>query len=66
MLLAYSTTKTTAEVLRDYGFVAPGNPNDRIALDAADFSNDDGLPMLDAARLVAHLSMRGNLKDVRA
>lgn len=30
--ITYGTDKTNAELMRDYGFIVPGNPNDRLDL----------------------------------
>ena len=32
--ISYGESKTSAELFRDYGFICPGNPNDRISLPA--------------------------------
>lgn len=34
--ISYGASKSNAELLRDYGFVVPGNVNDRVSFHAVD------------------------------
>ncbi|GLI69471.1 hypothetical protein VaNZ11_014089, partial [Volvox africanus] len=56
--ICYGEGKPNFEVMRDYGFIVPGNPNDRITL-----SNQDTLPPLNGASLLEALGLKGDWRN---
>lgn len=41
--ISYGSDKTNAELMRDYGFCVPGNPNDRLDFTASDWQQHAGI-----------------------
>ncbi|GIL48199.1 hypothetical protein Vafri_4886 [Volvox africanus] len=56
--ICYGEGKPNFEVMRDYGFITPGNPNDRITL-----PNQDTLPALNGASLLEALGLKGDWRN---
>ncbi|EFJ46660.1 hypothetical protein VOLCADRAFT_92848 [Volvox carteri f. nagariensis] len=56
--ICYGEDKPNFEVMRDYGFVVPGNPNDRIKL-----PNQDSLPELNGVSLLESVGLKGDWRE---
>lgn len=56
--ICYGESKPNAEVMRDYGFVVPGNPNDRITV-----PEHGPLPTLNAASLFGSVGFVGDWRE---
>ncbi|KAG2499539.1 hypothetical protein HYH03_002485 [Edaphochlamys debaryana] len=56
--ISYGEAKSNAEVMRDYGFVVPGNPNDRLRLPGL-----EQLPPLNGASLLESIGFKGDWRE---
>ncbi|KAG2451954.1 hypothetical protein HYH02_003728 [Chlamydomonas schloesseri] len=56
--ISYGESKPNPEVMRDYGFVVPGNPNDRIKL-----PDQDQLPALYGASVMESVGFKGDWRE---
>ncbi|WIA21504.1 hypothetical protein OEZ85_000708 [Tetradesmus obliquus] len=76
LTISYGATKPNAECLRDYGFVVPGNPCDRVhftrsgeasssssSSSSSTIDEEDPLPRLNPVSLLLALSFTGDLSD---
>ncbi|GLC52280.1 hypothetical protein PLESTB_000604500 [Pleodorina starrii] len=57
--ICYGESKPNFEVMRDYGFVVPSNPNDRVT----GLPNQDTLPPLNGASLLEALGLKGDWRE---
>ena len=61
--LSYGASKTNAELMRDYGFSVPGNPQDRLDFTVLDFApvTEEEEPYLLAGPLLSLVGLTGQV-----